>query len=528
MLSKTTSPRRKRKRSQESKDQLSQIQEKPIQKRLRTSLASRIVVNISSSKAKSNINNDTHSINYWIKEGSWPKEYFEQDKQLGKYLQQKSAFEEVKHENQFREQFEEFKNEDWFKEKYEQVSNMSYLLARQKFLSSLRHKNSKSSMTTSSDQQSREAKSAKYRIAIYSIVLATKGSFMNKFDLGITNASKNICRTLLYLEQTIPLNLLFRNNLFDKTCRKIQDKNKAKVIQDISRLIVPFVEILVTYSAAHLDNLIEGVNKGQNNAIPFYDSCLQFDYFVRFERSAFTNKQLKKLKFFVGEITNSYTFYFIITWRMYFLFLTCEIKCDVIALDVADRQNAYSITFVVREIVELYKTIKRKKELYREILVFSISHNYRIVRIYNHYAIIEEDKIFFYCYYIKTFDFTSEEGKDKWTSFSFTKNVYDKHKLALLKRIRLVVDNLLASIDFGLSQLASFLKELEPQSSQQSNTESISLVEKDNSQSSLIDSQDVTSNTSFSQRIERFFKKPKTNDALEQQQRFLEQSRISS
>ncbi len=136
---------------------------------------------------------------------------------------------------------------------------------------------------------------------------------------------------------------------------------------------------------------------------------------------------------------------------MYFLFLTCEIKCDVIALDVADRQNAYSITFVVREIVELYKTIKRKKELYREILVFSISHNYRIVRIYNHYAIIEEDKIFFYCYYIKTFDFTSEEGKDKWTSFSFTKNVYDKHKLALLKRIRLVVDNLLASIDFGLS-----------------------------------------------------------------------------
>jgi len=85
---------------------------------------------------------------------------------------------------------------------------------------------------------------------------------MNKFDLGITNASKNICRILLYLEQTISLNLLFRNNLFDKTCRKIQDKNKAKVIQDISRLIVPFVEILVIYSVAHLDDLIEDVNKG--------------------------------------------------------------------------------------------------------------------------------------------------------------------------------------------------------------------------------------------------------------------------
>jgi len=80
MLSKTTGPRRKQKRSQESEDQLPQIWEKPIQKRPRTSPASRIVANISSPKAKSNINNDTYPINYWIKEGSWPKEYFEQDK----------------------------------------------------------------------------------------------------------------------------------------------------------------------------------------------------------------------------------------------------------------------------------------------------------------------------------------------------------------------------------------------------------------------------------------------------------------
>lgn len=64
MLSKITDSQRKRKRSQESEDQLSQIQDKPTQKRSRILSSSRAVVNILSQKAKNNINNDTHSINY--------------------------------------------------------------------------------------------------------------------------------------------------------------------------------------------------------------------------------------------------------------------------------------------------------------------------------------------------------------------------------------------------------------------------------------------------------------------------------
>ena len=517
MLSNITGPQRKRKRSQESEDQLPQIQEGPTQKRPRTSSASRAVTNILSAKAESNINSDTHSINYWIKEGSWPKEYFDQDKQLRKHLQQKSAFEEIKHEDWFREQFQGFKHEDWFKEEYGQVSNMSHLLARQKSSSSLRRKNSESGMTTPSDQQPREAKSAKYKTANYATVLATKGSFMDESDLDITDASRSLYRTLLHSKQAVPQDSLFRDDLFKKTCRKIQDKNEARVIQDISRLIVPSAETLATYGATHLDDLIEGVNEGWNSAIPFYGSRPQPDYSVGFGRSAFTDEQLEKLKPFIGKITDSYTSYFMATWRMYFPFLTCEVECGAMALDVADRQNAHSMTLAVRGIVELYKAVRREKELHREILAFSISHDHRTVRIYGHYAIIEEDKTSFYRHPIKTFDFTSEEGKDKWTPYSFTKNVYDKHKPALLKRICSAVDDLPAGIDFGLSQSASFSEELEPQSSQQSNTEPISLVEEDDSQSSLIGSQDVTPNTSFSQRTEPLFKKPKNNGAPEQQ-----------
>ena len=56
--------------------------------------------------------------------------------------------------------------------------------------------------------------------------------------------------------------------------------------------------------------------------------------------------------------------YFITTYYMYLPFLTCEVKCGAAALDVADRQNAYSITIAVRGIVEFFRLIGHKKELY--------------------------------------------------------------------------------------------------------------------------------------------------------------------
>jgi hypothetical protein len=45
--------------------------------------------------------------------------------------------------------------------------------------------------------------------------------------------------------------------------------------------------------------------------------------------------------------------FFMATYSMYFPFLTCEAKCGAAALDIADIQNAYSMTMAVRGIVEL-------------------------------------------------------------------------------------------------------------------------------------------------------------------------------
>ena len=506
---------RKRKRSQKAEDSLFSIPAKSRQKRPRKSLVSSTVEDTVSQGAASGVGeNKVNPIDYWTRKGGWPKEYFEQDSQTRIDLEQDSGAEESERDDAFQEQLKRM--------------NMAghYLLARKKSTASLRRQNSESNPTTPSDQQPREAKSAPYANPSYATILGTKGSYMGESDLDIVDASKRLYQTLLEREQTVPGDSLFRDDLFKKACRKIQDKNEARVVQDITRLIVPSAETLATYGATHFDHLIESINEGWNSAIPVYGPRPQPDYSVGFGRSAFTEDQLKKLEPFVGDILfgSKYTSYFMATWYMYFPFLTCEVKCGAAALNVADRQNAHSMTLAVRGIVELFRLMKREKELHREILTFSVSHDHRTVRIYGHYPVIDGNKTTFYRHPIHTFDFTALDGKEKWTAYKFTKNVYNIWMPTHLKRICSVIDQLPSDLDFELSQQSELQfpeesglsQELEGRHlSQQANADSTSLREED-SQSSLADSQEITPNTSLSQRTEQgLFKKPKKRHAAE-------------
>ena len=340
----------------------------------------------------------------------------------------------------------------WPKEYFESENNMRYLLAKRKLS---REKPSEAgsvtpSLTTPSDQKPREVKSFAYTRLNYETILETKGSFMSKFELGITDESKRLCRTLLVADQSVPRDTLFRDDLFEETCENVQARNEAMVVRDISPLICPPAQVLRTYGAKHLKPLHESVNEGWNSVEPFYGSRPQPDYSVGFRRSAFTDDQLEKLKPFVGEIPDTYTSYFMATWQMYFPFLTCEVKCGTAALDIADRQNVHSMTLAVRGVVELFRLVKRENELHREILAFSISHDHRTVRIYGHYPVIDKEKTTFYRHLIKDFSFISEEGKDKWTSYKFTKSVYDIWMPTHLERICSVIDEM--SADFKVSE----------------------------------------------------------------------------
>ncbi|KAL2178447.1 uncharacterized protein P884DRAFT_258551 [Thermothelomyces heterothallicus CBS 202.75] len=138
------------------------------------------------------------------------------------------------------------------------------------------------------------------------------------------------------------------------------------------------------------------------------------------------------------------------TYYMYFPFLTCEVKCGAAALDIADRQNAYSMTLAVRAIVELFRAVQREDELNRQILAFSVTHDHRSVRIYGHYPVITGKDIKYYRHPIRTFDFTDLDGKEKWTAYRFTKNVYDTWMPKRFENICSAINQLPSDLDFDV------------------------------------------------------------------------------
>ena len=494
---KPSDPTQKRKRGQDAGICPSPTRDQPPSKRPRTSPPSCTTeVGLKTKKEKkkekeraSDINENTDPLEYWTLTQRWPKRYFEQDSQVREDLEQDSWVEE---------QMESSTQAV----KYMEVNGYRLPCPIRKAPTSVRRKQSDSSLNGSSDQKNRDSKSAPYRTTRYTTLLEGKGSYMKESKLGVTGASLNKCKTLLDSEQTIPKDSLFRDDLFQATCDKVQDRNEARVIRSITPYIVPSAEDLETLGATHLEHLIEGVNECWTGNIAVEGPLPRPDYSVGFRRSAFTDEQLKKLDKLIGSIfENSF---FVANYRMYFPFFTCEVKCGTAALDIADRQNAHSMTVAIRALVELFRSVKREKELDREILAFSISHDHSSVRIYGHYPVIEGDKTTFYRHPIHKFDFTALDGREKWTAYKFTKNVYDTWMPKLHKLICSGIDDLPADINFDLSQSASF--QSTPQSSQQTNAEP-TLGENDSL--SFLSSQEVTPTPSFTQPTERASKKPR-------------------
>lgn len=90
----------------------------------------------------------------------------------------------------------------------------------------------------------------------------------------------------------------------------------------------------------------------------------------------------------------------------------------------------------------MFRLVKREKELNREILAFSVSHDYNAVRIYGHYPVIEGKETKYYCHKIRDFSLAEQDGKDKWATYKFTKNVYDNWIPDHFKRICSAIDEI--------------------------------------------------------------------------------------
>ena len=278
----------------------------------------------------------------------------------------------------------------------------------------------------SSDTKERK-KDISYQKAEYPKDLELKGnSFMKKVpaNIGIGEDGVKACEELFNRPHSPPENTLFDDDKATTTLDKVIGRNETKIIQDIGRLIVPSVHHEYIRGARHLEILEESANELWNRAIPVTDKRPQPDYAVGLSRDAFTPAQWKKLeKAFGGpdQVSELRA-----TDLMFLPFFTCEVKSSAReGMIIADRQNAHSMTFAARAIVNLFRLADRVKDVHRRILAFSISHTDESARIFCCVALVEEDgDVKYYCHELDPgFYFKAEGGR--WKAYKFTRNLYD-------------------------------------------------------------------------------------------------------
>ncbi|KAI9683913.1 MAG: hypothetical protein M1829_004248 [Trizodia sp. TS-e1964] len=341
------------------------------------------------------------------------------------------------------------------------------------------------------------------------------GSFMCNYKEGVCTQSKERIHTLLEATQPAPKRTLFSDdNLFEKTCKRIKGENETKVIRDIALLIVPSAEILADVGDEHLEILRETTNACWTNAIPFIKPPAdsrpyprpQPDFGVGFKIDAFSRNQRQRLQPFIGDPLKDYSLV-AATYNIYLPFLTSEVKCGASSLDIADRQNAHSQSVAMLGLTTLFRLVGREKELHREIIDFSSSHNDRNIRIWGHYPIINGKDITFYQHQIAEFSISKTaggKGDNRWRAYTFVRNIYDLWVPAHFERICSVIDMIPEDLDFEVSGMPP---SEESGLSQVFDDQSLaaSLVENDDDVSNTTSS--VTTNTSLSHGANQGFSK---------------------
>jgi hypothetical protein len=111
------------------------------------------------------------------------------------------------------------------------------------------------------------------------------------------------------------------------------------------------------------------------------------------ERNTCSEDKLRELTHYIGKVAAGDLSSFMAIFYLYFPFLTCEVKCGTEALDVADQQNAHTMTLAVRAVAELLQALRCSTEINREVVPFSVSQNHRSVRIHGHYPVFDGSKI---------------------------------------------------------------------------------------------------------------------------------------
>lgn len=258
--------------------------------------------------------------------------------------------------------------------------------------------------------------------------LIKNGIFMRASVL-MQRSSKDLCSSFLAGDCTPGIYPGYPSEQIDNVLARIQDLNEGRLQRDITPWVVPSAENLYFSGKITSDYIGEEIQAQWTRCATMGSTRPKPDYVAGLLRKAFTGEEVEKLKNIVS-LESPWLF----TPNLCFPFLTCEAKTGLQGLDEADRQNIHSTSIAIRAIIELYKaafgtSVNRVNELYGKVLAFSVSHNNKQVNLYGHYCVPNDGPaggLNFFRYEIDMFSFTLHEGAERFKSYNFILNVYEK------------------------------------------------------------------------------------------------------
>jgi hypothetical protein len=273
------------------------------------------------------------------------------------------------------------------------------------------------------------------------------GLVMAEHRARVTEDCKQLWKDIRDADFALPESPLFHKERLLQVLDRVRFRNEARVVRDITPVIVPSAELLHIDGHQDLPCVTESMNAQWDNIATLCGPMPKPDFVAGISPSAFTADQREKLKMHhTAHCPNLFP------ESMYYPFLICEVKSSDKPIREAERQAMHSASIAANAIIQLYKKISQAHELNQRILTVSVSHNNSTVKVYGHFARIEDDKITFFRHRIYVADFAadlaeaddaiSRTSADFWKAYKIIRGVYQRFFPKHLERIASAVSKL--------------------------------------------------------------------------------------
>ena len=247
----------------------------------------------------------------------------------------------------------------------------------------------------------------------------------------ISDNCRRLCNSILEADYPPPQGPLFQRDKLLKVLDQVQFRNEARVVRDITPIVVPSAELLFISDQPGLEHITEAMNAEWVQCDTLCGPRPKPDFVAGISPSAFSKEDKEKLKMnHTSACPNLFP------ENMYYPFLICEVKGSDRPIQEAERQAMHSASIAARAIIQLYRKISSAEQLNRQILTISVSHNNTTVKVFGHFAQIDEEHITFFRHRIYAADFAADFASRDWAkAYKITRGIYSRFFPKHLERI---------------------------------------------------------------------------------------------